>query len=112
MKFLNWVLIHNGYLVQLSCKHVNKHYHVVDNGLTDNGLTGPPSYIKQSKFICLYVVPFEQGRAHTSVSSYHSEYMHCFEQLEHLLMHVDLTGVVTRFGTPKQLVFEGVHLKH
>ena len=73
--------------------------------------TGPPSYLKQSKFICLYVVPFEQERAHTSVSSYGIEYVHYFEQSQHLLMHVDLIGVVARFGTAKRLVFEGVDLK-
>ena len=80
-----------------------KHYHVVDNGLTDNGLTGPPSYIKQSKFICLYVVPFEQERAHASVSSYGINYVHCFKQSQHLLIQIDLFGVVTRFGTAKYL---------
>ena len=57
-------------------------------------------------------MPFEQERAHTSVSSYGVEYVHCFEQSQRLLMHLDLIGVVARFGTAKRLVFEGVDFKH
>ena len=84
------------------------------NSLLSNELigTGPPSYIKQSKFICLYVVIFEKERAHTSVSFYGSEYMHYFQQSQHLLMHVNLISVVARFRAAKRLVFEGVELKH
>ena len=80
-----------------------KHYHVVDNGLTDNGLTGPPSYIKQSKFICLCVLPFKLEKAHTSVSSNGIDYVFCFEQSQHLLIHVNLNGVGNRLVTAKYL---------
>ena len=100
--------------MQLSCKHVNiitswsYHeaglYYPVNSLLFDELIeTGPPSYIKQPKCICLHVVPFEQERAHTSVSSYGIEYVHCFEQSQHLLIQVDLIGVVARFGTAKYL---------
>ena len=61
---------------------------------------------------CFYVVPFEQERAYTSASPYGIDYVHCFEQSQHLLMHVDLIGVVANFGTVERLVFEGIDLKH
>ena len=70
------------------------------------------SYIKQSKFTCSYVGVFEQEMAHTSVSSCGIEHVHCFEQLQNLLMRSDLIGDVARFGTAKCLVFEEVDLKH
>ena len=57
-------------------------------------------------------MPFEQERVHTSVSSYGIKYMHCFEQPQHLLMHIYLIGVVAWSGTAKQLVLGGVDLKH
>ena len=84
------------------------------NSLLSNEIieADPPSYIKKSKFICLYVVPFEQETAHTSVSSYCIEYEHYFEQSQHLLMHVDLIDAVARFRTAKRLVFEGIDSKH
>ena len=37
--------------------------------------------------------------------------MYCFEQSQHLLMRSDLTGVVSRLGTAKRLVFQKVDLK-
>ena len=45
-------------------------------------------------------------------SCYGIEYVHCFEQSQHLLMHLDLTGVVARVRTARRLEFEGVDLEH
>ena len=63
-------------------------------------------------FICFHVVPLEQERAHNLVLSKSIEYVHCFQQPHHLLMHIDLTGVVARFGLAKRPLTEGVDLKH
>ena len=56
--------------------------------------------------VCSYffVVPFEKEKAHISVSSYGIEYVHFFQQSQHLLMHIFLTGVVAIFGIAKRLL--------
>ena len=69
-------------------------------------------FISNSQNLCFYAVPFDQERAHTSVSCCYVKHVHCLEQSQHLLMRPDLNSVVARLERAKRLMFEEEDLKH